>query len=289
MTYRSGQIESATPRVSLGYDARGFVTTPYRLLDVAGPLELPFGYLEGDILHKECAVAPMMGAEQDMLTNPKTQNHMEDLLTALVVKLGPFDMPYDGDARKDPAKMRQFRAAIESLIVQDQTFLLLAIRRMAFRDGNEYRFLVQCPNKSCKARSQRHVVDLRDLYITPAAAPKERVFSVPMAASGRVARWRHLTSKDAATINALMREHPDSKQTVAMFVRIMDIDGKALGSYADLKKVSASDLSDIQDHMASVKGGPDMAIDIEDCSSCGLSFAREFDLTPSFFNPSLVK
>ncbi len=267
----------------------GHVTSPYRLLKVDGTLELPVG-IDSDgtgLLQRDCEVAPMSGHEEDMLSNQRTKDPMVRLIASCTVLLGGVTMPYAGRSNEQKIQMINM---VKKLTIADQTFLMFAIRRRSFLDGDTYRFPVLCTNKKCKVRRTNHKVDLSELAIHPAPSDLPQMFEFRLPMSGRIARYRLMRTEDSERILALQKQQEESRSSVQIYGRLVDVDGKKLGSFDDLKGWSTADREalrgDIDDHD---HYGVDLRITVEECPSCDMTRAVEIDISPSFFRPTISK
>lgn len=284
--YADNAIVPATPDQLITHDANGWVNSPYKLMEV-GAIELPFGYIDRvGTLHKVCEVHPMGGEEEDMLTSPRTKRHMLDLLTMCVTKLGPLDAPYEGRTKEQRVALRE---ALDSLILEDQTFILIALRRVSFPDGHIYKFRVTCPNKRCEDRLHVHALDLRELVITPAPTPLQRLYEHVLPLSKKTVRFGHATEGDTKRLNDLVTQSPESASSIELYARTIDVDGAKLASYADLKKWSSWDRDSLRGAMSVNRGGIDLRPTLEACPSCGVSVPVTLEPDLSFFRPALVK
>lgn len=292
MEYTEGAIVPAEGHTTITQDERGWVSSPYQLKKVVGTLELPFGYIDADgNLHKAVEVAPMMGDEEDMLANPKTKRHFLDLITACTTRLGPITLPYEGRSNSKEGRdaVARLRAALDTLVLPDQTFILLAIRRRSFRNGDTYKFRVKCPNKRCEKPWSTHSIDLSEFTITPSKEPARRIIECELPVTGRKARFRQLGEADTGRLNELLRQHPSDQASCQLFAQLVDVDGQPVASYADLKRWPLDDRGALRDAMDEQISGIDMRITTEECPGCGRSIEVGIDLDVSFFRPALVK
>ena len=285
--YTTDQILPAENEYEIARDEAGYVSTPYRLVNPKGPLELPVGYEADGVNYKDAAIVPMGGDEEDLLGNAKTRDPMIQVVANCTVKLGPIELPY---GERNPDQRAQMINAIKSLTIMDLTFLLIAIRVRSFRDGAMYRFTITCPNKACKQRRQTHGVDLTSLTINPAPFGFKRLGEFMLQDAGKLVRFQATKASEVDRIMALVRQNEASGPSAGLFAGIIDVGGQKLASYADTKKWSIADRDELRGAMQDInRYGHDLTIDVDDCPGCGTTMDLELDIGPSFFRPTAIR
>lgn len=263
------QIESAVPELSEPtVDALGRITSPYflRAFGEGDTLQLPWGRLANGVPEHEVRVRGMRGVEEEALE----RNDVDAVLAGCLISIGTAE---------PSAKV------VKQLTVSDRTFLLFALRRLSFEDGDIYRYNVECANPHCDKRKLVLSVKLDDIVIRPPDHPLLRSHTTTLR-SGKKVVWRILIGEDEPRLRALASK---SKTLAPLFASIETVDGKKLAHVDELRGWSTADLNGLRTSQMLTQGGLDTREPlINNCPMCGTVNRHSLELDASFFFPALA-
>jgi hypothetical protein len=199
------------------------------------------------------------------------------------------------------------------MLLGDRTFLLYFLRGITH--GNEYEFMLTCPNPDCAVAST-HIYDLNNLSRTISWAKDElgpEPFKVVLPYLTKVTGreiWvgiRHLRSFD---VNDILNKRKNKKSQYAQPAKKSPFQRKKVDELDDavtenlekvivnimgvtdsykirafIEKLHAQDTATIREWMKENTPGIDSTIEIT-CPECGNEFTVELPITSDFFRPS---
>lgn len=237
----------------------------YKIRKVLFPLELPNGgyFDEEGRSHAQVELSPTTGEEEDILMNENLAEQNEQLISVLsncLRRMGDYSLPAFEDRSKEDKELAV--KLINGISINDGTFLLVQLRRISLGvDGDRHKFQHKCPQCGSNAKEFTAVADLSDLDVRPFPCDGKPIsFTLPQ--SKKVVRFRNLVMADSARLVKMVREHEEALASMALFLRIVDIDGKKVASYRDLKRLSTIDREALRGIMNESEGGLDLTLTV---------------------------
>ena len=226
-----------------------------------------------------CTVRGLKTKEADILASSQGAKQMpatlNKILTACVESIedtGPYKAPINWDA----------------VLAGDRIYLLLMIRKATL--GPKYLFKAQCGGSSCNNRFEWEV-DLNDLPIIQ-FTPEQRAAFVSgnrfetTLDDGTAVFFRLPTGADEKKAIALKAQHKDSLVTLALRMRIAEIDGVAS---QDMRKfvenMGLGEANNLIEKFDEVDCGVETTIEIE-CPECYSESDVTLPFDRAFFFPS---
>jgi len=228
--------------------------------------KLPEGWVE---------IRPLKTSEEAMLASPE-RDRMEKMNLLIERCLLTKEVP------------------LSEMLVADRMFLLLSIRNVTY--GPEYRFTIQCPDRTCQGSVPVELVVPQGLQMRILTPEDKEPFSVKLPRSGKTVGLRLPRVKDEA--EALEFANKDRSGRTAgevtylfrLAVHIVSIDDKGVNRLQALDFVDDMEGADslvmrrtIEEHDC----GVDILVERK-CNRCGVSFQQLMPFTDEFFRPRVI-
>lgn len=229
-------------------------------------VKLPHGYVSNGTCFDEVEVRAMTGVEEDILSDDKLpmMNRLNEMVTNCLVRVG---------SEADPVKIK---GMFPKMSTEDQTVLLVALRAISVSDM--YSVETSCP--SCEAEIKLDI-SLGSLGVRQAQSKGQPIeVSLP---SGKKAKVRSMTIEDSMR-TADMRLQGDSRLSTAIFVRMIELDGKA-PTLDDVKNLLYGDRVSLRNQFDAMEGGIENEFKVT-CPKCSKKFVDTLDIARAeFFSP----
>jgi hypothetical protein len=233
-------------------------------------VKLPHGYIQNGTCLDEVEIRAMSGWEEDILSDDKLPwiARLKQILCNCIERVGNVT---------DKEKIKEM---VTKFSTEDQTALLVMLRAISVKPV--YTYVVSCP--SCSADIQVDL-DLLSLEIKPAQS-KGQVIEVNLP-SGRKAKVRHMTVEDSEKTSNL-RLQGESRLSAALWVRLVELDGKKEPTLDDVKGLLFADRVHLRNLYEQLEGGIESEFPIK-CNRCGTTFRDHLDIARlEFFMPKDV-
>lgn len=242
------------------------VTTPQSSI---GEFKLPCGYLDANgTLHADVTLSELDGEDEDLMFSQLPSTTIVDkILGRHIEKLGALE-------KKEAAKFSR------ELMSGDRVFLMIALRRLSVGDG--FSWVMRCPECSEKSKVD---VDLTELKVKPMDDPTVRVFNETLP-SGATVQWKAMNGHMEGQRDKLRKKMQNDRATMAILLRLTELNGKPNPSMPEIKKLSSRDRNHLRNSFNKNEGGMDTDVQV-DCPSCNVEVSTMVDVTQaSFFFPT---
>jgi hypothetical protein len=194
---------------------------------------------------------------------------LNDIITNCVERLGTV-------TDKD-----QLRKMIPKLSTDDQTSILIGLRAISVDD--KYKYALDCPNCSQPIKID---LDLGTLESRPAKAKEGFPVEVSLP-SGRKAKVRPMLIEDTAKTENLRLEG-EARVSASIWVRLVELDGKAEVSLQDVKDMLYADRVYLREFFDMLEGGIESEMLVK-CAQCSRIFTSYLDIARiEFFSPKML-
>ena len=241
-----------------------------------GDCELPTGYLdETGTLFKDAMLREITGEEEDILTSKKmhVQMKMNKILENCVLSIGPH--------RQGSSEWSRI---LKSLTASDRLYLILKIRIVSL--GAMFSFKVKCTSEECGKHSNQ-TVSLEEFMVRGLPNPKQRTWAGKLPRSGFEYHARVQSGFEEDVLSR--QKDTESLMTMALAVRMVDLNGKAPVDLKTLKQLGVADRQYLRDDFEKHEGAIENEVDVM-CPHCMHEFKVPIDIgDPSFFFPSSMR
>lgn len=290
-------------------------------------IQLPGGFRVGDAFYREVEMREMSGAEEEIILDQRKSDgskgkslksfpqRITEALARCTVRVGDKFVETNRDPEKAQAK--HFMDLWQNALAGDRGVALIRLRQMSL--GNMFVFKEVCPN--CRREIPRVSYDLSEVNIEPyfknierevqmenpdatdeevTALAEERraekftsedTFTLTLPKSGTEITFRLLTGKDEDRLENLTERYGDALITALISLRLVTIDGQAIGGnlkHPKIKYLALNDREFLRHYFDEAEGGVDTSVDIE-CDGCGATFTRRLQvMQPGFFIRSVA-
>jgi hypothetical protein len=161
------------------------------------------------------------------------------------------------------------------MLMGDRLWGLIALRKISYKDGDEFAFMTQCPE--CRKKFEWELNLSKDLYVQelPEDSAKRFKESVPFETTicGKLIKFRLSTGRDEARFSKLKDRHKGGRDSsLSMDIRIIDVEGVERRKVIDwLETLSTGEAEEIREAFDDVDCGVDTDIEVE-CVGCDLEY-----------------